>query len=164
MKFRILGAVVAATAGLTLTSSGGAVAVDNEALTRDLDTILADPALTGADVGLVVRDANTGDVVYTRTSARRQQIASNMKVLTTTAALELLGPDYKWKTELLSSGTRNGSTLQGDLVLRGTGVVAHGHGFRLAQTLLLLLLLLRELALPLLKRVIRLGQRHSSNG
>jgi D-alanyl-D-alanine carboxypeptidase/D-alanyl-D-alanine-endopeptidase (penicillin-binding protein 4) len=121
VKFGILGAVVAVTAGLTLTSSGGAVAVDNEALTRDLDAILADPALTGADVGLVVRDANTGDVVYTRTSARRQQIASNMKVLTTTAALELLGPDYKWKTELLSSGTRNGSTLQGDLVLRGTG-------------------------------------------
>ncbi|MDX8034505.1 D-alanyl-D-alanine carboxypeptidase/D-alanyl-D-alanine-endopeptidase [Lentzea sp. BCCO 10_0856] len=121
MKFRILGVVVAAAAGLTLTSSGGAVAVDNEALTRDLDTILADPALTGADVGLVVRDANTGDVVYTRTSSRRQQVASNMKVLTTTAALDLLGPDFKWKTELLSAGTRNGATLQGDLVLRGTG-------------------------------------------
>ncbi|MFD9699685.1 D-alanyl-D-alanine carboxypeptidase/D-alanyl-D-alanine-endopeptidase [Lentzea sp. NPDC059081] len=113
--------VVAAAAGLTLTSSGGAVAVDNEALTADLDTILADPALNGADVGLVVRDANTGDVVYTRTSSRRQQIASNMKLLTTTSALDLLGTDYKWKTELLSSGTRNGSTLQGDLVLRGTG-------------------------------------------
>ncbi|WP_434440535.1 D-alanyl-D-alanine carboxypeptidase/D-alanyl-D-alanine endopeptidase [Lentzea sp. E54] len=121
MKFRILGAVVAAAAGLTLTSSGGAVAVDNEALTRDLDAILADPALTGADVGLVVRDANTGDVVYTRTSSRRQQVASNLKLLTTAAALDLLGPDFKWKTELLSSGTRNGSTLQGDLVLRGTG-------------------------------------------
>ncbi|HUQ55449.1 D-alanyl-D-alanine carboxypeptidase/D-alanyl-D-alanine endopeptidase [Lentzea sp.] len=121
MKLRILGAVVAAAAGLTLTSSGGAVAVDNEALTADLDTILADPALNGADVGLVVRDANTGDVVYTRTSSRRQQVASNMKLLTTTAALELLGPDFKWRTELLSTGTRNGSTLQGDLVLRGTG-------------------------------------------
>ncbi|MFI6101707.1 D-alanyl-D-alanine carboxypeptidase/D-alanyl-D-alanine-endopeptidase [Lentzea sp. NPDC051213] len=121
MKFRILGAVVAAAAGLTLTSSGGAVAVDNEALTRDLDAILAGPALVGADVGLVVRDANTGDVVYTRTSSRRQQIASNLKLLTTAAALDLLGPDYRWKTELLSSGTRNGSTLQGDLVLRGTG-------------------------------------------
>ncbi|HEX7305436.1 D-alanyl-D-alanine carboxypeptidase/D-alanyl-D-alanine endopeptidase [Lentzea sp.] len=121
MKLKTLGVVVVAAAGLTLTSSGGAVAVDNEALTADLDTILADPALNGADVGLVVRDANTGDVVYTRTSARRQQIASNMKLLTTTAALDLLGPDFKWKTELLSSGTRNGATLQGDLVLRGTG-------------------------------------------
>ncbi|SEQ49869.1 D-alanyl-D-alanine carboxypeptidase / D-alanyl-D-alanine-endopeptidase (penicillin-binding protein 4) [Lentzea xinjiangensis] len=121
MKLRILGVVVAATAGLTLTSSGGAVAGDNEALTRDLDTILADPALTGADVGLVVRDANTGDVVYSRTSSRRQQVASNLKLLTTAAALDLLGPDFRWKTELLSSGARSGSTLQGDLVLRGSG-------------------------------------------
>lgn len=121
MKFRVLGAVVAAAAGLTLTSSGGAVAVDNEALTRDLDAILADSGLRGADVGITVRDANTGAVVYTRSGSKRSQVASNLKVLTTAAALDLLGPDYKWKTELQSSGARNGSTLNGDLVLRGTG-------------------------------------------
>ncbi|GAB2844116.1 D-alanyl-D-alanine carboxypeptidase/D-alanyl-D-alanine endopeptidase [Lentzea nigeriaca] len=121
MKFRLLGAVVAATAGLTLTSSGGAVAGGDEALTRDLDAILADPGLQGADVGVTVRDANTGEVVYTRSGGRRSQVGSNLKVLTTAAALDLLGPDYKWKTELQSSGTRNGSTLNGDLVLRGTG-------------------------------------------
>ncbi|MCP2248310.1 D-alanyl-D-alanine carboxypeptidase/D-alanyl-D-alanine endopeptidase [Lentzea aerocolonigenes] len=121
MKFRLLGAVVAAATGLTLTSSGGAVAVDNEALTRDLDAILADPGLKGADVGITVRDANTGEVVYTRSGGRRSQVGSNLKVLTTTAALDLLGPDYRWKTELQSSGSKNGATLNGDLVLRGTG-------------------------------------------
>lgn len=121
MKFRLLGVVLAAATGLTLTASGGAVAGDSEALTRDLDTILADSALKGADVGLVVRDANTGEVLYTRTSSRRSQVASNLKVLTTTAALDLLGPDYRWKTELLSSGTKSGSVLNGDLVLRGGG-------------------------------------------
>ncbi|WP_312878133.1 D-alanyl-D-alanine carboxypeptidase/D-alanyl-D-alanine endopeptidase [Lentzea indica] len=121
MKFRLLGAVVAVAAGLTLTSSGGAVAVGNEALTRDLDAILADPGLKGADVGITVRDANTGEVVYTRSGSKRSQVASNLKVLTTAAALDLLGPDYKWKTELQSSGVRLGSTLSGDLVLRGTG-------------------------------------------
>lgn len=121
MKLGILGAVVAVTAGLTLTSSGGAVAVGNEALTADLDTILADNALKGADVGLVVRDANSGEVIYTRQSSRRSQVASNMKLLTTTTALELLGPDYRWKTELVSAGTRTGTALDGDLVLRGGG-------------------------------------------
>ncbi|ANZ38583.1 D-alanyl-D-alanine carboxypeptidase/D-alanyl-D-alanine-endopeptidase [Lentzea guizhouensis] len=121
MKFRLLGAVVAAAAGLTLTSSGGAVAVDNEALTRDLDAILADPGLKGADVGITVRDANTGEVVYTRSGGKRSQVASNLKVLTTAAALDLLGPDHRWKTELQSSGARSGGTLTGDLVLRGTG-------------------------------------------
>ncbi|WP_196777757.1 D-alanyl-D-alanine carboxypeptidase/D-alanyl-D-alanine-endopeptidase [Lentzea aerocolonigenes] len=121
MKFRILGAVVAAATGLTLTSSGGAVAVGNEALTRDLDAILADGGLKGADVGITVRDANTGEVVYTRSGGRRSQVGSNLKVLTTTSALDLLGPDFRWKTELQSSGAQNGSTLNGDLVLRGTG-------------------------------------------
>lgn len=121
MKLRILGVVVAAAAGLTLTSSGGAVAVDNEALTRDLDAILAAPLLRGADVGVTVRDANSGEVVYTRSGGKRSQVASNVKVLTTTAALDLLGPDHRWKTDLVSSGSRNGATLNGDLVLRGTG-------------------------------------------
>ena len=86
MKLRVLGAVVAVAAGFTLTSSGGAVAVGNEVLTADLDAILADKALKGADIGVVVRDANTGDVVYTRQSGRRSQIASNMKLVTTAAA------------------------------------------------------------------------------
>ncbi|MFD4642466.1 D-alanyl-D-alanine carboxypeptidase/D-alanyl-D-alanine-endopeptidase [Lentzea sp. NPDC058436] len=121
MKFRVLGAVVAVAAGFSLTSSGGAVAVGNEALTADLDTILADNALKGADVGLVVRDANSGEVIYTRQSSRRSQVASNLKLLTTTTALDLLGPDYRWKTELVSGGTKSGSTLNGDLVLRGGG-------------------------------------------
>jgi D-alanyl-D-alanine carboxypeptidase/D-alanyl-D-alanine-endopeptidase (penicillin-binding protein 4) len=121
VNLRILGAVVVAAAGLTLTSSGGATAVGNEALTADLDAILADGGLRGADVGVTVRDANSGEVVYTRSGSRRSQVASNMKVLTTAAALDLLGTDYKWKTELVSSASKSGSTLNGDLVLRGTG-------------------------------------------
>lgn len=121
MKFRVLGAVVAVAAGFSLTSSGGAVAVGNEALTADLDAILADDALKGADVGLVVRDADSGEVIYTRQSGRRSQVASNLKLLTTTTALDLLGPDHRWKTELVSGGTRSGAALNGDLVLRGGG-------------------------------------------
>ncbi len=121
MKLGILGVVVVVAAGLTLTSSGGATAVGNEALTADLDAILANAGLRGADVGVTVRDTSTGEVVYTRSGSKRSQVASNMKLLTTAAALDLLGPDYKWKTELVSAGARSGSTLNGDLVLRGTG-------------------------------------------
>ncbi|WP_394616487.1 D-alanyl-D-alanine carboxypeptidase/D-alanyl-D-alanine-endopeptidase [Lentzea sp. JNUCC 0626] len=121
MKLRVLGAVVAVAAGFSLTSSGGAVAVGNEALTADLDAILADNALKGADVGVTVRDANSGEVIYTRQGAKRSQVASNLKLLTTAAAMDLLGPDYRWKTELLTSGTRSGATLNGDVVLRGGG-------------------------------------------
>ena len=47
--------------------------------------------------------------------------ASTMKLVTTYAALELLGPAYTWKTIAASSAPQVGATLEGDLVLRGAG-------------------------------------------
>ena len=47
--------------------------------------------------------------------------ASTMKLVTTFAALELLGPDYRWKTEAYAEGPLIGSTLEGNLVLKGYG-------------------------------------------
>jgi serine-type D-Ala-D-Ala carboxypeptidase/endopeptidase (penicillin-binding protein 4) len=47
--------------------------------------------------------------------------ASVMKLVTTFAGLELLGPAYTWKTELYVNGMLNGDTLQGDLIIKGYG-------------------------------------------
>jgi D-alanyl-D-alanine carboxypeptidase/D-alanyl-D-alanine-endopeptidase (penicillin-binding protein 4) len=47
--------------------------------------------------------------------------ASTMKLVTTFAALDLLGPAYAWKTEAFASGTLNDGVLTGDLFLRGGG-------------------------------------------
>ena len=47
--------------------------------------------------------------------------ASVMKLVTTFAGLELLGPAYTWKTELYANGMINGDTLQGDLIIKGYG-------------------------------------------
>ena len=47
--------------------------------------------------------------------------ASTMKLLTTFAALDLLGPAYIWKTEALAQGTLADGVLSGDLYLRGGG-------------------------------------------
>ena len=47
--------------------------------------------------------------------------ASTMKLVTTYAALDLLGPAYVWKTEAFASGTLNDGVLTGDLHLRGGG-------------------------------------------
>ncbi len=40
---------------------------------------------------------------------------SIMKLVTTYAALELLGPSYRWDTRFLTDGTLTGDTLEGDL-------------------------------------------------
>jgi D-alanyl-D-alanine carboxypeptidase/D-alanyl-D-alanine-endopeptidase (penicillin-binding protein 4) len=47
--------------------------------------------------------------------------ASVMKLVTTYSALELLGPAYRWKTEVYLDGARRGDLLEGNLVLRGYG-------------------------------------------
>ena len=47
--------------------------------------------------------------------------ASTMKLVTTYAALEMLGPAFTWKTVAASTAPVNGSSLEGDLVLRGSG-------------------------------------------
>ena len=47
--------------------------------------------------------------------------ASTMKLVTTYAALELLGPTHQWKTEFYTDGTLNNGTLQGNLYLKGGG-------------------------------------------
>lgn len=47
--------------------------------------------------------------------------ASTIKLLTTYAALDLLGPAYSWKTEVWANGKLLGDVLEGELTLRGGG-------------------------------------------
>ncbi len=47
--------------------------------------------------------------------------ASTMKLVTTYAALELLGPTYQWKTEFFTDGTLRDGVLDGNLYLKGGG-------------------------------------------
>jgi len=47
--------------------------------------------------------------------------ASTMKLVTTYAGLELLGPAYTWKTEVYAGGPVSEGVLEGDLILKGYG-------------------------------------------
>ena len=47
--------------------------------------------------------------------------ASTMKLVTTYAALELLGPSHQWKTEFYTDGTLADGVLNGNLYLKGGG-------------------------------------------
>jgi serine-type D-Ala-D-Ala carboxypeptidase/endopeptidase (penicillin-binding protein 4) len=106
---------------LAVVTPTGAAPTGRDALKVDLDRILADPRLDGAQVGVVVRDPASDEVLYSRQPDYRAQPASNAKLFTAAAALEALGPDHRFRTEVLAGGARVGSTLRGDLYLRGTG-------------------------------------------
>ncbi|MCZ7458768.1 D-alanyl-D-alanine carboxypeptidase/D-alanyl-D-alanine endopeptidase [Streptomyces sp. WMMC940] len=86
-----------------------------------IDTILADPRMDGGAASVVVADATTGERLYERDAGDRLMPASNTKLATSTAAMALLGPGYRFRTEVLSTGRRYGSVLHGDLYLRGGG-------------------------------------------
>jgi D-alanyl-D-alanine carboxypeptidase/D-alanyl-D-alanine-endopeptidase (penicillin-binding protein 4) len=119
---KLLLAPLAAGLALTLAWSGPAGADPSRAAFADtIDEILTDPRLHGAQASVVIADAATGDVLYERGAADRLMPASNTKLLTSAAALDVLGPDYTYATEVYGTGPVRGRTLHGDLYLRGTG-------------------------------------------
>ncbi|MDY7535254.1 D-alanyl-D-alanine carboxypeptidase/D-alanyl-D-alanine-endopeptidase [Pseudomonas sp. Bout1] len=106
--------------GLSLLLGGCATAPTTS--TRDtLDQLLADPALHGASVSLMVRDAHSASTLYQHNPRTRLTPASSLKLLTTAAAMDVLGPQYRFSTQLLSDGPRQGAVLNGNLYLRGLG-------------------------------------------
>ena len=72
------------------------------------------------------RDSRVGDrgksqILLSRNAEYSMNPASTMKLVTTYAALELLGPAFTWKTVAASNATQVGNSLAGDLYLRGAG-------------------------------------------
>ncbi|MCK1994062.1 D-alanyl-D-alanine carboxypeptidase/D-alanyl-D-alanine-endopeptidase [Peribacillus muralis] len=89
---------------------------------QEIQRILANsPALSGALVGISIRSAETGERIYERGSQTRLRPASNLKLLTAAAALETLGEDHVFVTELYVTGLQVGHVLQGDVYLKGKG-------------------------------------------
>ena len=47
--------------------------------------------------------------------------ASTMKLLTSLSAMEILGPEYRWKTDLFTNGQIEKGLLKGDILIKGYG-------------------------------------------
>lgn len=71
--------------------------------------------------GVVVWEAGKAEPAFTHQAQSAFNPASVMKLLTTYAGLEILGPAYAWKTEAYADGPVVNGKLAGNLYIRGYG-------------------------------------------
>jgi D-alanyl-D-alanine carboxypeptidase/D-alanyl-D-alanine-endopeptidase (penicillin-binding protein 4) len=72
-------------------------------------------------LSVYVSDLETGEVVLEWLDDEPRNPASTIKLLTTLVALDLLGPAYRWRTDVFIAGDLEGGKLDGDLTLKGYG-------------------------------------------
>ena len=86
-----------------------------------LQVVVSGHKLPADSYGFLVQEAQSGATVLDINSATPLNPASTMKLLTTLAALEQLGPAFNWHTNLYALGPVHDGTLAGDLLVRGGG-------------------------------------------
>ncbi len=82
---------------------------------------LRDAGIPLASVGVFVEEAGAQRPRVEHNGTQAMSPASLMKLVTTFAALDMLGPAYTWNTAAYANGSMQGDVLQGDLVLKGGG-------------------------------------------
>ena len=119
---RVLGLI-----GLLLCAAATPVSLDDAALDERirtlreaLDGVVASNGRRSARYSVLALSLETGDTLYARDAHAPLAPASNMKILTTAAALHYLGPT-SGTDFLLATGPIENGRLRGDLVLYGTG-------------------------------------------
>jgi D-alanyl-D-alanine carboxypeptidase/D-alanyl-D-alanine-endopeptidase (penicillin-binding protein 4) len=101
----------------------GFAAIDPEVqkLRNELEDILRSTGNRQGNWAVLAVSLDRHDTLLALNPNRPMVPASNMKLLSTAAALHFLGPDYRYRTFLLADGLVEEGFLDGDLILYGTG-------------------------------------------
>ena len=84
-----------------------------------INILTSHPVTEQANMSVLVQNLRTGEVIDSYRADHVVPPASVMKLLTTGAALETLGPGFRFPTVLEYSGTVEKGTLHGNLYIRG---------------------------------------------
>src|SRR5688500_17168382 len=90
-------------------------------LSRPVRRAFADAGLPFDSVAIVVQRVDAKSPLIDHQGDVPMNPASVMKLVTTFAALELLGPGYRWQTDVHLDGPLVDGTLKGNLVIKGRG-------------------------------------------
>lgn len=87
-----------------------------------IQALLKTPSLKNVSYGISVVSIKKNTPLFSYRDNDLFCIASNMKLLTTAAAIEYLGPDFEYRTSVDAHGVITASgELKGDLIIRGSG-------------------------------------------
>jgi D-alanyl-D-alanine carboxypeptidase/D-alanyl-D-alanine-endopeptidase (penicillin-binding protein 4) len=106
---------------LSMLSLMPSVAQAQDALPAEVSAALKTAGIPANAAGIFVQEVGARRPTLAANAARPLNPASTMKLVTTFAALDLLGPNFTWKTQVLADGAITGDTLEGDLILKGGG-------------------------------------------
>jgi D-alanyl-D-alanine carboxypeptidase/D-alanyl-D-alanine-endopeptidase (penicillin-binding protein 4) len=108
-----------------LLAAGFLLLLGASAAAQDLPPNMADALdraeIPGYAIGIYVQEAGGGPVLAATNADLPLSPASTMKLVTSSAALELLGPAFTWKTAAYADGVQSGDVLRGDLIIKGSG-------------------------------------------
>ena len=102
--------------------SGAAVPAAAQGLPPTVVGALRVAHIPQQNIGVLVLEADSGKrTLVSVNTGQPFNPASVMKLVTTDAALELLGPTYSWKTQAYIDGALDQGVLGGDLIIKGGG-------------------------------------------
>ena len=91
-------------------------------LEQVLDQLMQDPSLRHGSLGFCLLDLEQNSVIAQRSAQLSLIPASTLKILSTGAALGILGPDYRYLTQLHYQGELDATgVLRGNIYLKGSG-------------------------------------------
>lgn len=106
---------------LLATLAAACPALATERLPAQVRTVFQHQKIDGSGVSIFVQGVAADEPLLSYRADQLRSPASVIKLLTSFAALDLLGPAYRWETEVYVTGPVRNGRLEGDLVLRGGG-------------------------------------------
>jgi serine-type D-Ala-D-Ala carboxypeptidase/endopeptidase (penicillin-binding protein 4) len=109
------------SAALLHAAGAAAAARDRDYLPPEVEQVMKRQKVPGTSLSVFVREVGRDEPLVSYNPAVPRNPASTMKVVTTFAALETLGPAYTWRTRAFATGPIRDQVLEGNLVLVGGG-------------------------------------------
>src|SRR5690348_12798531 len=120
---KYIGVALLSVSGVAFGQQGASQAGSDPggALAARVQQVMDRPEFRHAFFGIAFYSLGDGRMVWSYNADKLFQAASTTKLLTEGTALQLLGADYRFHTRVYRTGRLNGSTVEGDLVLVGSG-------------------------------------------